>query len=147
MAAGVVERSAHDQRSSGIALDQQDHLTVAQQRCQRSRHCRLRITAGHHDDEIGTVDGRSRIARCALDGSEPGPLALDIDAAEGSDVREPRIVDVVQPHLVPGDPELSGEVNSANSGADDCDRLDRISAHHDCSPCAASRESNPSVRR
>ena len=104
MAARLVERSAHDQRSSGIALDQEDHLAVAQQRCQRSRHSHLRIAAGHDDDEIGTVDGRSQIACCALDGGEPGALTLDIDAAEGSDVGKPRIVDVVQPQLVPGDP-------------------------------------------
>ena len=109
-------------------------MAVAQQRCQRSCHCRLRITAGHHDDEIGTVDGRSQIACCALDGGEPGPLALDIDAAKGSDVGKPRIVDVVEPQFVTGDPQLSGEVNSTDTGAYDRERLDRISAYHDCFP-------------
>ena len=36
--------------------DQQDHLTVPDQRCKRSRHHRLRVAAGHHDDDIGAID-------------------------------------------------------------------------------------------
>ena len=125
------QRLARDQRSSGIALDKQDQLAVAQHGCQRSRHCRLRIAAGHHNDEIGAVDGRLEIACRALDSSEAGLLALDIDAAKGSDVGKPRVVDVVQPQFEPGDAELRRQINAANSGADDRDRLDGIDVRHD----------------
>ena len=52
-AAGVVQGAAHDQRPPGIALDQQDHLTVSEQRYKRSGHHRLRIAAGHNDNDIG----------------------------------------------------------------------------------------------
>jgi SAM-dependent methyltransferase len=48
--------SAHDQRPPGVALDQQDHLTIPDQRRKRSRHHRLRIAAGHNDDDIGAID-------------------------------------------------------------------------------------------
>jgi hypothetical protein len=132
MAAGFVQRSAHDQRAPGIALDQQDHLAVAQQRCQGSRHRRLRIAAGHDNDDIGAVYSRLQIACGALDSGEPGLLALDIDAAEGSDIGKPRIVDVVQPQFVPSDPQFGCEVDSAYAGADDRHRLDCVSARHDC---------------
>jgi hypothetical protein len=46
----------YDQRSAGVALDQQDHLTVSEQRRKRSRHHRLRAAAGHNDDDIGAID-------------------------------------------------------------------------------------------
>ena len=92
-AAGLVEGSAHDKRSPGIALDQQDQLAVAQQGCQRSRHRRLRIGAGHHNHDIGTVNSRSQITCRALDSSEPGPVALDIDAAKREFIRKTALAD------------------------------------------------------
>ena len=129
-AAGVVERPAHDQRSPGIALNQEDHLAVAQQGCQRPRHCFLRIATGHDNDDIGAVNGRSQIARRPFDSGEAGLVALDINAAESPDVGKSRIIDIVQAQLEPGEAELSREVNPANSGADDRDRLYRAFARH-----------------
>ena len=41
---------------AGVALDQQDHLTIPHQRRKRPRHHRLRIAAGHNDDDIGAID-------------------------------------------------------------------------------------------
>ena len=95
-------------------MDQQDHLTVPQQRSKRSRHHRLRITAGHHDDDISAVDGRSEIARHALDRGEPVSLPLDLHPAARSDFGEPRIVNIMQPQLEPGDAQFGDEIAAAN---------------------------------
>jgi len=91
----------------------------------------LRIAAGHHDDDIGAVDGRPQIGCRALDGGKSGLPAFDFDAAKYPDVGKPLIVDVVQAQFEPGDPELCREINPANAGADDCHRLDRVSIRHD----------------
>ena len=88
LTSSVVQGPANDQRSSGVALDQQDHLTVSDQRRKRSPHRRLRIPAGHNDDDVGAVDCGSKIARGALNRSEPALLAFDIHPAARSDFRE-----------------------------------------------------------
>jgi hypothetical protein len=86
LAGALVQGSAHDQGSPGVALDQQHYLTVPKQRSKRSRHHRLRTATGHHDDDIGAVDSGSKIARHALDRGEPGFLPLDLEPAARSNV-------------------------------------------------------------
>jgi hypothetical protein len=103
LAAGIVQGSAHDQRSAGVALDQQDHLTVSEQWGKRSRHHRLSIAAGHYDDDISAVEGRSEIRRGTVYDGEPIPLALDLHPTARPDFGEPRIVNIVEPQLETGD--------------------------------------------
>ena len=99
--------------------DQQDHLTASEQRCKRSRHHRLRIAPGYHDDDIGAVDRGSEIARRALDCSEPTILAFDIHTAARSNFGELRIINIVEPQLEPGDAQFGDEIKTTNSCPND----------------------------
>jgi hypothetical protein len=86
--AGLVRRAAHDQRAPGVALYQQDYLTVLQQRSERLCHHRLRAPAGYNDDDIGAVDCGCEIARRALNCSEAATVSLDIHPAASSNFGE-----------------------------------------------------------
>ena len=113
----------YDQRPAGVALDQQDHLTIPHQRRKRSRHRRLRIAPGYHDDYIGAVDCGSEIARRALNRSEPTLLAINIHPAARSNLREPRIVNIVEPQLEPGGAQFGEEIDTTDSRSDYRNRL------------------------
>ena len=127
--AGLVQRPAHDQRAPGVALYQQDHLTVLEQRRKRSRYHRLRVAARHNDDDTGAIDGSSEIARCALNRSKAASLALDFHSATRSNFGEPRIVDIVEPQLEPGDAQFGDEIETTDSRSDYRNRL-RASLRH-----------------
>ena len=77
---------AHQQRASGVALDQQDYLPVAQQRSQGSRHYLLRIAAGHDDDDVGAVGRGAQIDGREFYRGKAALLPLDIKAPKGADV-------------------------------------------------------------
>ena len=87
-AVGRVQRAPDSQRSAGVALDQQDHLSVAQHRCERPRHRRLRIAARHDDDHIAAVHGGAQVRRCMLDRGKPIGVAFDLNAATVANHRQ-----------------------------------------------------------
>jgi hypothetical protein len=54
--AGCAARRISAKGSQPLAWISKDHLTVPEQRRKRSRHHRLRVAAGHHNDYIGAID-------------------------------------------------------------------------------------------
>jgi hypothetical protein len=95
---------AHDQRASGVALDQQDHLAIPEQWGNRSRDHRLSIAAGHNDDDIGAIDRRFEIRRRALNRSKAASLAFDIRLTTRANFGELCIVDIVEAQVEPAIP-------------------------------------------
>ena len=100
-----------------------------EQRRKRSRYHRLRVAARHNDDGTGAIDGSSEIARCALNRSKAASLALDFHSATRSNFGEPRIVDIVEPQLEPGDAQFGDEIKTTDSRSDYRNRL-RASLRH-----------------
>jgi hypothetical protein len=129
-AACIIQDTAYDQRTTGIALDQQDHLTIPEQRSKRSRHRRLRIAACHDYDDACAIDSGCEIGRDALGRGKPTSLAFDIDPTAPSYFREPCFVDIVQPQLAPGEAQFGDEIETTDSGADYGDGLRGVCRPH-----------------
>jgi hypothetical protein len=122
MAAGPIERPAHDQGAAGIALDQQDDLAVAQQRRQRCRDGFLGVTTGDDDDHVGALDRGGEIGRDPLDRGKTTAFSLNVDAAASPDLAEAAVVEIMQAQFAAEPAEFGGEIDAADAGADDRNR-------------------------
>ena len=123
-AARRIQRTTHNQRTARVALDQQDDLAIAEQRCERTRHRLLRIAAGGHDDDLGAIDSSGKFRRRVLDGREAA--GFHIHTATRADFSKPRVVQIMQSQPMPRQTQLGDQIDAADAGTDDRDRCHAI---------------------
>jgi hypothetical protein len=74
-----------------------------------------------------------------LDGGEPATLAFKIHPAARSDLREPRIVNIVEPQFEPGDAQFGEEIETTDSRSDYRNRLSGALVRHGFLPLSSGK--------